>query len=343
MKAALPLILCLGSTLSGCIDECVGFDEVEIDGGTADERATVTEALRDFAGWMTRDAVCAERISIQDRIEVEGLDGVALGRYDAGDQEIAVVGKQRFLYDTTVHELCHAVDFQDAVSVAFPELFELAPFYQVAGPREPESLQREALALDCEVGAPAVALGRQASLRCDAPATHERMNVLMALVYDAVDPFVPTVPVQVVERGSIELPDGFLPIGTQPVGTTSEDQLLVIGEVDGVATALALDPITGQLEPPRGAFLFGEQTVGTPGRIHALGAVDLGIGTFTAIHWPLASGDVLRFLALRSAAGWALPADPCLDGPAWVVEAEDLPWLVELEGRTLRWSLVDPP
>src|SRR5690606_18594192 len=123
MKAVLPAILPLLPALSGCIDECVGFDEVAIEGGSPGERATVTEALRDFAGWMTRETVCAERISIRDRIEVEGLDGVALGRYVAGAREIAVVGPQRFLYDTTLHELCHAVDFQDAISVTFPALF----------------------------------------------------------------------------------------------------------------------------------------------------------------------------------------------------------------------------
>jgi len=341
MRALLPVLLAVLPALVGCIDECVGFDEVAIEGGTTDQRATVADALADFAGWTARGSICADRITLQDEIRVDGLNGTALGRYDAGSHDIAVVAHQRFLYDTVVHELCHAVDFQDDVSIAFPELFQLAPFYEVAGPREPDTLQREALALDCEVGPEALSMGREVARRCGGPTSQERMGVLLGLVYTAWEPLVPVAPVTRVPRGSVALPSGFVPIGNQPVATSSDEQLLVLGQVDGTAVAVAIDPVTGTIEPLRGGFVFDDEVPDAPARLFPFGAVDLGIGTMTAIHWPLASGELLRFLAVRDEAGWSLPPDPCVDGLSWVVEAEGLPWLVELDGETVRWSLLD--
>lgn len=343
MRRLLPVLLAALPALAACGNDCGDFDDVDVLGGTAEQRGVVMNALRDFARWSARDTICASHISVEDDIRVEGLDGTVLGRYDAGSGSIAVLGEQPFLYDTVIHELCHAVDFQDDISIAFPQLFELAPFYQVAGRRDPESVRREALALDCEVGPEALSLALEVSRTCEQPVVHERASVLLHLIYPGADTSVPTAPLERLPVGSVDLPSHFVPLGQHPIGTTSRGQIVLLGAISGVAAAIGIDPVSGTVEAAGGNFDFSPMEVETPARLRQAGAVELGSGTVTSIRWPLASGDVLRFLAVRGDDGWSLPPEPCLGPASWVVTPDGLPLLVELDEDSLHWSMLDLP
>lgn len=97
--------------LSGC--GCPSFDDTEIldkdNLATGEQRDAIARALADFASWSDRDGACIDTIQVSGTLYDEGHH--LAGQLNASWGTISVaLSDPYWMYQVTVHELCHAVD-----------------------------------------------------------------------------------------------------------------------------------------------------------------------------------------------------------------------------------------
>lgn len=180
--------------LAACSEPCPSFGDVDVqDHTTAGADSVVSEmrrALDDFASWTGRRGVCVASLTAEDALTDDGID--IWGRfepaqdYDAGytiEPGTIRIDRDADAYETTVHELCHAIDAAEGHSDANPDIFEAK-----AVPRSElydDGAERvgEAFAEACEGGPHDVTLGRWLEQTCGAEVISATERYLAGHVY----------------------------------------------------------------------------------------------------------------------------------------------------------------
>lgn len=338
-----PLCVLLAFGLTGCGD-CGPFSAIEVMGGSSPARQVVGDAVRDFAAWTGRDEVCAERIEIVDELEHRDPTMRTLGLYFPRRGLIRVVERQRGLRDTVIHELCHAMDHGEDLTQRYPGVFSLDTERFGFDRGSDWADAGEGLALDCELGPDALALGLEAVDRCHPRVDDAPLRVLLHDLYGAAEPQVGEVHVERTPGVTVPLEEGWRLPPFQPVTTSDAGELLLIVFEGDHTRLVAIDPFSGAfLGEPVGRLVLPEALPSVPRRLGASGGAPFGDGVITTIRWRLASGPLLSFLAVRDDEGWDLPDDPCVQAASWVVPVEGRNWLVELEDGALSLTLLSAP
>jgi hypothetical protein len=152
---ASPTIVAV-TLLAGCAP-CGAPDAVPVVANDAPEEivAQVEAAVADFARWTAREASCVEAVEIVS--EVPGMLDSVLGAWAPDERRVYVERGDNDVgsYAVTLHELCHALDTEEALSDGQAARF--APFYwrtehdRDLYPTE-EARLREAFADACGLG-----------------------------------------------------------------------------------------------------------------------------------------------------------------------------------------------
>ncbi len=136
--------------LLACAD-CPSFDQIEIEDPwgylEAGQEEEIWTAIHDFAAWTGRDGVCVGTIEVW-----RDATGDPAGRFSDWQDRISVeVGVEGDETRRIVqHELCHALDAQEGISEAHPELFPFESVPESELRRTERLRRREAFAEACE-------------------------------------------------------------------------------------------------------------------------------------------------------------------------------------------------
>lgn len=238
--------------LAACSEPCPSFGEVEVqDHTTAGADNVVSEmqrALDDFASWTGRRGVCVASMTAEDALTDDGID--IWGRfepahhYDGGyatEPGAVRIDREADAYDTTLHELCHAIDATEDHSDANPDIFNAKDIPRSDLYDDGAERVGEAFAEACEDGPRDVTLGRWMEQTCGAEVISAEHRYLAAHVYT----HAPSVSFEEGEvpawevTGTVELPQGAYAGSWAAVGDT-----LVAGgdaiDVDGMVSTPAL-------------------------------------------------------------------------------------------------------
>lgn len=149
-------------TLLAC-STCPSFEETQITGASAEQRAEIEAALADMQAWTGLDGVCVREVRMVGAEELPDSRGIWRGR----NIELRETISGESLRFITRHELCHALDDHLGLSEQAPELF--TGDYIQSDNYDTESLRRaEDFADACQHG-PAVdsALATLLAPECD--------------------------------------------------------------------------------------------------------------------------------------------------------------------------------
>ncbi|MCB9780066.1 MAG: hypothetical protein H6742_15985 [Alphaproteobacteria bacterium] len=180
----LPLIL----LLAAC--GCPSFDEMRIvdatDAGLSAERVDAIQGVIDWFDASTGlDGACVDRVVVQD--EVNAMGRSLQGFYNPTSQTIRV--RPRDAAQTTVHELCHAVDRRlGDVSLDRPDLFDPDT---VANPdlyRSENSRIREVFAEHCEFVQLDDTLQRAVHEQCGVPWSNPEVDWFRDVIFPTWTP-----------------------------------------------------------------------------------------------------------------------------------------------------------
>lgn len=191
-------LLLVAPTLAGCRSECAGFtrwDELDVE--VSDERSEaqlgVQEvarlALAQFAAWSGEEEVCVTSMTVVPAEEAEGFEGL----YDPNTAEILLAEQALDPWEATFHELCHAVDFVQGLSLANPDLFPQYMVTQIEEYPTGRARTREAFARICEQGARDVGRWRVWEEDCGIDYTDDDLDA-MELVQDSIFPNAERIP-----------------------------------------------------------------------------------------------------------------------------------------------------
>lgn len=335
----------IGLGVTACAP-CASLDDVEVEGGSAGARARVQQALADFAGWTGRDTVCVNRVEIVEAIEPGG-DLESLGRYRSSRRLIQLAHPQDHLYDTLIHELCHAIDHRERITRRHRGEFPYDPAAHDYEARSERSRQREGMALTCEAGPEALAIAATVAPRCAPNVDIGFVELVLDEVYGPMPSSIGAAPsLHQVPVASWTLPDGWSLFGPQPVASSEDGDLLVAMEHEDGRTIVAVDPYDGEFlgspsgsqtsvlrspPPPSGSYLWDDVQTARWEDDHRL----------TTFRWRLASGDEIRPLLVHDGDQWLAPATPCASPESWIVEIDREPWIVRHDEGTLSWSRVE--
>lgn len=320
---------------------CPPFGAIAIDGGTERSQGIVAGTLLAFEAWTAREGVCVDTVRLDG--DLGGASGLeSLGGYRSMRRLIELKEAQPHLADTLVHELCHAVDHQDGITHEDGETFDYDPTRPDAAVRSETSRRREAMALTCEAGPEALAAARSVAEACAPARVRRALTVVLQRVYAGMPDHIPPVAVRRTPVGAWTPPDGWSLDGTVLAGETGE--MVVGARVDGDDVWVAIAPWTGDVvalperatppapPPPAPTYLWEDvRSASWPDGQRAW--------TF---RWRLASGATLHPLLIHDEdAGWRLPEDPCGSDGLRVLDLDGHVWVVEVDGDTLRWSVLD--
>ncbi|MDP2309575.1 MAG: hypothetical protein Q8P18_26375 [Pseudomonadota bacterium] len=139
---------------------CPTFEGLEVvdltESGNATALARVAVAVDTFEAWTAREGVCVASVEVVDEVEgpaafdAEGLNAVGVFQPRARRIEIGTAWFP--LAETVTHELCHALDWQEDLSPARPDLFTGEDLDAEGAYPTDESKRAESFALACEVG-----------------------------------------------------------------------------------------------------------------------------------------------------------------------------------------------
>ncbi len=238
---------------------CPTFEELPVvdpEGvGTAEEVGVVEAAIAEFAGWTAREGVCVDEVEIIE--EIDWRPPEATGLYHADDPlaHIWIETGGSAMRRRTLHELCHALDYDEAITDTRRELFSPAEGLNPELYDTEEKRRLEAFARACEEGPGALGLARAFEESCG------------VATIDPVDRYL----ADEVFRGNTDLPvtiDAFSAVEGDAVELLLPEQtyaLSIVGDADGLlvltvtytyvawipwsayATILRVDPRTGAI------------------------------------------------------------------------------------------------
>lgn len=184
--------------LVGC--GCPDFADIEVaaDDTVADPDrsiATVEGAIADFAAWTQRAGVCVDHVDIRDEVIVQRLSGpLRVGGYYESDGT-GIVLADTVLGEATRHELCHALDKKERLSLDNADLFPPEDVDVVPGAYVNESMRiRESFARACEETPSDLTLLDAASVACGVDFVDERTHFLDEVVYPGFPEGLPVEP-----------------------------------------------------------------------------------------------------------------------------------------------------
>ncbi len=187
--AAGGLVLALG--LAGC--GCPEFSEMDVTDplnlGTVADYAEIRRGIRDFARWTGETGVCVPEVQLQE--ELSG--GYAVGTYSGPRVPIRLVPGAG--HETTVHELCHAIDDQRGwASNDHTRLFPVGHIDHVLYPNRAIQVQ-ESFARICEFGPGGLDLQGALEQRCGWTLAHPGQAYVLDEIYTEAS--VPRAPAEV--------------------------------------------------------------------------------------------------------------------------------------------------
>lgn len=222
---------------------CPRFSEIRIEGGTPGAIARIEAALADFQGWSGREGVCVGRISVEAALP--GVEALFLKeqrriRLEEGDPE---------LYRSTLHELCHAIDSVEELSVRSSSLFQDVPASALYP--DGQARRRESFARHCEQGARDLGLQRRL-MSCGEPAL-----AADDWVQEMVYPLAPQLPMDPLPALGWERVPLSLPVGDRLLDVVGWGESVVLllshwaalTENPGPLYLLRLDPLSGRAFP----------------------------------------------------------------------------------------------
>lgn len=273
---------------------CTSFSDMTYSGP---EEAELSALVAEFAGWTGREGVCVPSVAVVD--EIDG-DPDLLGLYSGAGSPIVLARATGSYGRVLRHELCHALDDQEALAETTAYALDSTTIDVTQYPSSTLRLA-EAFALACQDGPADLSFGGALELRCGLE-VDPADAALRAAVYREVAPD-PRIDV-----GSDPRPT---PLPGLPVGRILD----VAGAQTGAWLALA-DVSAPQWWPADGAAAASEP----PG--------EAWTGTALTVAQP--DGTALRAWYARGAAGglvgtaegWVLSSDCGLSTsgaiPAWV-------------------------
>lgn len=190
--------LALAPMLAGCRAECAGFtrwDElnVEVADEGSEEQLEVQEvarlALAQFAAWSGEEEVCVTSMTVVPEEEMDG----ASGEYDPNTAELKLSEEVNDPWELTFHELCHAVDHVQRVSLANPELYPQYTVTQIEDYPTGRLRTKEAFARICDQGARDVGRWRVWEEDCGIDYTDDDLDAV-ELIQDSVFPNAERIP-----------------------------------------------------------------------------------------------------------------------------------------------------
>ncbi len=231
--------------------ECPRFEEMEVtdpDGLDTDGRSAVVAAAIDyFARWTGREGVCVPEARI---VSTEWADtwGIA-GQYRGPHEPIYISTASQVPFHSTVHELCHALDEQEGIHAAHPELFPAESVEQSVNYLTDAQRGTEAFARACDEGPWDEGLARQVHAACGYGEITDTEWFVQREVYRHVAANVSRVPVSVERRALARGEGDVVALGTDGTGLLS---LQVFYGALGLLwvtgpTLFLVDPTTGDL------------------------------------------------------------------------------------------------
>ncbi len=151
---------------------CPPFEDLPVldrDGvATEEERGAVEQAIADFAAWTGRAGVCVDRIELVETIEDEP-EKVG-GLYDPGGPlgHIYLEPHGWQMHGLALHELCHALDEDEGLVEAHPDVFPPSAEDDPEIYDSDELLRAERFAEACDAGPVARGLDRAFEAACGA-------------------------------------------------------------------------------------------------------------------------------------------------------------------------------
>lgn len=112
--------------LLACHAECVAFEDMTVfdpdDLAGADMTTEIEAAIMDFAAWTGREGVCVPGVEIVADVPEDDPDNPKVGTYEGPHDRILVQADATLsTRDITVHELCHALDYDEDLEESWPE------------------------------------------------------------------------------------------------------------------------------------------------------------------------------------------------------------------------------
>ena len=172
-------MLVLLSLLTACAP-CRPLDDVRFSNPDAalsiGERDVIEGAIAAFRDWSGRDALCVDTVRFEEELTHRGEE--VWGMYSSLTGTVSV-SEQSYLFETTIHELCHALDAQERIQPRWPEVFppdlvERSNLYRSDANRAGEGLARA-----CEGGPPHLS-AQVAEIACGVPTLDDIDLVLLA-------------------------------------------------------------------------------------------------------------------------------------------------------------------
>ncbi len=234
MRALRTCVCLLGlvpGVLPGC---CPSFERLPVldeAGAPASVLDEVEEAIRTFAGWTGRDGVCVPGIALVDEVDEEGDRGL----YQTPILPIRVQADAEPVGEVVLHELCHALDFDEGIVAD-----HRVPFAAEAGRVTTFDEDAERFAEICAEGPPPV--GELAVLEaCGIQSPFGALLRDVVFTGYADDPVTIAGPVTLREVGS-PLLDGEGVVG---LGSWEDELLFVVVRADYGHDLVRYDPIAG--------------------------------------------------------------------------------------------------
>ncbi len=341
------MLVLLAVTLIGCAT-CPPLGDVPIDGGTADQRATVGQELSSLEGALAL-YTCVDHVRIGGFFRPDRG-----GSYDRLTRRVALLDELETedLPKVLRHEVCHAVDLQNGLVKDDEESF----FYAVPPDVTDHKLPNEAFADTCSLGQDTLLALWGVECAGDPDLRAAQLVSEQVWVEDEVpDPVAALEPV-----ASIGLRD-VLPKGRDPrllgaithleVAQSEEpDRLVIESEWEGLAlgpfevdarTGLRLEgrTVAAEREPPEpGEVPDGWTPLVSTDDLVALGGEADGM-TVTLAEVVLPTGIARRLHVRVDDGPWAPPLSPCPEpGATRFFFVDDELWTASADDHEIRWG-----
>jgi len=188
----LHCLLAIAALATAC-DPCHSWDEVKIvdhaDRDDTEAVAIIADALDTFAAWTGREITCVDKVKVVEKLDRNGRK--ISGQYSSSRSNISIRYRknERYLRDVTLHELCHAVDYEeDRPSLDHAEALE--PYTEGLNDELYETADRrtqEAFANICEEGPQLHPLWRQVEDYCGDDILDPAYRAVHELMFTAGD------------------------------------------------------------------------------------------------------------------------------------------------------------